>query len=210
MCNIWWRAIIEQTAIISMWGWVTSLFRLCVAQPCTWWCLCCNVWLCVFLDIILAALILIFTILTEVGFFIILTSCEISCMTITVLQRGANFMCFAYAAPAQPASSGVPAAPPSQPISIFSGGPYSGLIGQPIAMAATLSGATNPALLTISWDFGDGSKAEGLTVSHAYSDVRQFTVVVSVIGQTVVGTGVIATATTTANLAGEGTSGPIG
>ena len=59
------------------------------------------------------------------------------------------------------------------------GGPYSGLIGN--AMAMTASGSSDPDgdALTYAWTFGDGGVGSGVEVSHAYSATGHYSVVVS-------------------------------
>lgn len=57
------------------------------------------------------------------------------------------------------------------------GGPYAGLVGNPITLAGT---ATDPGLidqagLTYRWDFGDGATGNGPVVSHVYAQPGTFT-----------------------------------
>ncbi|TMQ55282.1 MAG: PKD domain-containing protein [Candidatus Eisenbacteria bacterium] len=54
------------------------------------------------------------------------------------------------------------------------GGPYSGLVGLPVAMSASGSSDPDGDVLTLSWTFGDGSEGAGVAVSHAYSEVGRY------------------------------------
>ncbi len=60
------------------------------------------------------------------------------------------------------------------------GGPYSGVLGVPVEMDATGSYDPEGALLTYSWDFGDGISGAGGTVSHLYVNTGTYHVSVIV------------------------------
>ncbi len=62
-------------------------------------------------------------------------------------------------------------------LSISANGPYSGNVGQQIAMTASVIGGNAP--FQFSWSFGDGTSANGQTVSHAYASGGTFTITVS-------------------------------
>jgi PKD repeat protein len=71
-------------------------------------------------------------------------------------------------------------APPVPAIVVNPGGPYTGILLQPIAL--TSSGTTNPALrqLSYTWDYGDGNTGTGPAPSHIYSKAGVYTVSLSV------------------------------
>jgi len=54
------------------------------------------------------------------------------------------------------------------------GGPYSGIVGVPIAMSASGSSDPDGDALTFSWTFGDGSQGSGVATLHAYSEVGHY------------------------------------
>jgi PKD repeat protein len=66
----------------------------------------------------------------------------------------------------------------NQPPQAEAGGPYSGQVGQLITLSGTASdpGAFDQPMLTYRWDFGDGSHANGSTVSHSYAQPGHYTV----------------------------------
>src|SRR5437870_10506197 len=48
------------------------------------------------------------------------------------------------------------------------GGPYSGLVGQPIFFSGSLLSSFGFGVTQFQWSFGDGSAGFGQTASHAY------------------------------------------
>jgi PKD repeat protein len=80
------------------------------------------------------------------------------------------------------------------------GGPYSGLTSTAVSFNGSASTDPNNATLTYHWSFGDGSSADGVTVSHTYGVAGMFNVELSVFNGT---TG--NSATTTATITGATT-----
>jgi len=167
--------------------WVFTPWRWCASQPCSWWCLCCNRWLCyIVLIIVFIIVVLILIAITTIVYFVAFL-CEIWCI-LAVIASGSG-TCLVFSAPP-------PTAPPANlPPTASAGGPYSGRVGSAVPMSAAASSDPEGAALTASWDFGDGSTSTGLTVSHTYGNVGVFTVTVTVSDGTNT-----ATATTTANI----------
>ena len=79
--------------------------------------------------------------------------------------------------------------------SIDANGPYDGAVGRPISFVATLTNP--PPSSTVSWDFGDGSSATGQVVSHVYTVVGTYSVIVALYqaGTVLVRDGAVATVT---------------
>ena len=176
-------------AIVEVWAWVATTFRRCSANTCTWWCLCCDRWACwigvILLGILLTVILIIF-ILLAVLFVVV---CWIVCWIAVIFLRQ-NLDCV----------KGTPAAPPpNHAPTALTDGPYSGRVGQMIAMSAAASTDPEGTPLTASWTLGDGTTLAGLTISHAYSNVGVFTVTV-----TVSDGALTSTATTTANIVAIG------
>jgi PKD repeat protein len=87
---------------------------------------------------------------------------------------------------------------------ISAGGPYSGLVGQPITMTASvIAVGFVPTLWT--WSFGDGTTASGQTVQKTYTIAGTYTVTVQ--AQNQFGAVGAFTATTTATITGSTTAG---
>jgi hypothetical protein len=63
------------------------------------------------------------------------------------------------------------------PIESDAGGPYDGEVDEEIEFAGTAVVEESP---THTWDFGDGSSASGLVVTHAYREVGEYTVTFTV------------------------------
>jgi hypothetical protein len=59
---------------------------------------------------------------------------------------------------------------------VATGGPYSGVVGSPIALDGTASSDPEGQSLAYAWNFGDGSVGMGPTVTHAYSRAGEFQV----------------------------------
>jgi len=60
------------------------------------------------------------------------------------------------------------------------GGPYTGVLGQPIIFDGSGSSDPDGAVLSYSWDFGDGSTATGSNPSHSYLTAGSFNVQLTV------------------------------
>ncbi len=175
--------------------WILVPWRQCAAQRrCYFWCLCCNFWLCYIALIILFLIIVAILIAITIIPILLVILCEFLCILSKIGPTSGT--CFVF-------SSGTTTPPPAnQPPTVNAGGPYSGRVGSPVAMAAT---ATDPegGALTASWTFGDNSTGSGLSTTHTYGNVGVFNVTVSV------SDGVnTASASTTANITLIG-GGPI-
>jgi len=62
-------------------------------------------------------------------------------------------------------------------MTVDANGPYSGVVGSPIQVAATVNGATNP---QYRWDFGDGGTGAGPSPTHVYEMAGSFTIALQV------------------------------
>jgi len=65
------------------------------------------------------------------------------------------------------------------PVVAEAGGPYSGTVGTPVSFSG--AGSSGP-ITAYSWSFGDGTSAQGSTVSHSYSVAGAYTVSLTVYG----------------------------
>jgi hypothetical protein len=73
------------TAIVEVWQWVPSFARWCgAANPCIWWCLCCNVWGCWLIAILIAILATILLVIFIVLAVIVVVICWIVCLIIAL------------------------------------------------------------------------------------------------------------------------------
>jgi hypothetical protein len=195
VCREFWRFAQAAGRIAeTFWQWVSVPWQYCSAQPCVWWCLCCNRWVCWLALIALAVLLIVFYVLIVVTFFIALVVCELLCLLFAVLQAPSGkitLRCFQY--------SDLPVPPANRPPAAQTTGPYNGRVGQAVQMSA--SGSTDPegSALTATWDFGDGATGTGLTTSHVYANVGVFNVTVTVSDGSLSGTAV-----TTATIVGIG------
>lgn len=86
---------------------------------------------------------------------------------------------------------------------VSAGGPYSGIVGQPIVMSAS-TGLFGVAAFQWTWSFGDGTTGFGQSVQKVYSSPGTYFVSVQV--QT--GQGIVS-ASTTATVTGQGGSGQV-
>ena len=197
MCREFWRFTQAYGRVfLSLWEIVAAPWRWCTAQPCTWWCLCCNRWLCWIVLIAVAHLLLVLYLMFVITMFVILVFCESLCILLAIITavRGPAVRCFQYSDLPTP-----PAQPVNQPPVARTNGPYNGIVGQAIQMSA--AGSTDPegATLFATWDFGDGAIGSGLSTNHAYVNVGTYTVTVSVSDGSL-----SSTAVTTANIVGIG------
>src|SRR3990172_994622 len=60
------------------------------------------------------------------------------------------------------------------------GGPYAGLVGNPISFSAAGSSDPDGDALQFGWSFGDGSNGTGVTPNHAYAAAGQYAVTLTV------------------------------
>jgi PKD repeat protein len=72
-----------------------------------------------------------------------------------------------------------PPPPTNQPPTADAGGPYTGFVGQPVAMSAAASTDPNNDPLTAVWNFGDGGTGTGLTTAHTYAAAGTYSVSVT-------------------------------
>jgi PKD repeat protein len=68
------------------------------------------------------------------------------------------------------------------PVAIV-GGPYAGVVGEPVTMSAVGSLDPDGDSLTFAWSFGDGVTGSGTSVTHAYGAAATYTVTVTVTDQ---------------------------
>ncbi|KGJ97943.1 PKD domain-containing protein [Colwellia psychrerythraea] len=69
---------------------------------------------------------------------------------------------------------------PNKPPVANSGGPYTGIEGQPITFIGSASYDTDGAIATYNWDFGDGTTSNQADPSHSYSVSGSYSVVLTV------------------------------
>jgi PKD domain len=199
VCNDIWRFLIEQKMVIAIWTFVVEIWQFCAKQFWLWG------FFCVALAVFATVFAIGITIVSEVAAVIALILCELACIVLNIGPHASAPMCFD--ASKHP-SNQTPSAPPAAALAVSAGGPYRGTIDVPVSMNATVYNQPLPSGASIAWDFGDGAKASGASVSHAYSTPQQFTVKVSVLGQTLVGIGPLASDSTTALIVGEGSFNP--
>jgi len=197
-CAFWYEVVGRiATAIVDIVRWVPTFARWCgAANPCIWWCLCCNVWGCWLIAILIAIVAIVILVIFIVLAAIMVVVCWIVCLISVIfhLYTGPTPNCFA----------GTPPPPPTnQPPAAATDGPYNGRVATLIAMSAAASTDPEGTPLTASWTLGDGTTLTGLTISHAYANVGVYSVTVTVSDGTLT-----STATTTANIVALG-GGPI-
>src|SRR5262245_24261232 len=132
MCTLWWRIVFGQVVLIQGMSWlVVGPWRWCSGNknPCTWWCLGCNRWLCWVGLIHLAIFIILFDILATLTSIAVLGICETLCILLTIFATPPR--CFAFSDPPPP--------PVNLPPVAQTDGPYRGVVGQMIAMSASAS-----------------------------------------------------------------------
>jgi PKD repeat protein len=83
-------------------------------------------------------------------------------------------------------------------VTVSAGGPYTGSAGNAITFNATTSGSGSASITSYVWSFGDGSSGTGQSTTHAYTGNGNFAVALTVTNSL----GHVATATTSANIAG--------
>jgi hypothetical protein len=92
-------------------------WRMCSASPCSWWCLCCNRWLCWIALILVAIITFVFWLLYLILIITLLTSCETLCVLLAMFNQ-AEGRCFGNGNPdpgAGPLPTPVPPTPPVNP-----------------------------------------------------------------------------------------------
>jgi hypothetical protein len=157
MCRQIWQFVQWIPVVIErIWTiFVSTPWRLCSAQTCRWWCLCCNKWICWILVIISAILAIVFIILYIVLSITVLTICESLCILLTFLQGPTDRpspQCFAYG----PAPGTGP--DPSQSV------PPTVSITQPTNQAGFPEGDTVPITFTATAFDPDGTALTGSAV----------------------------------------------
>lgn len=113
------------TAIVEVWQWVPTFVKWCGASnPCIWYCLCCNVWGCWIIGVILALvatiLLVIFIVLAAIMVVICWIVCLIYALWIAINSRGPDAVeppnCFAgHYEPIPPPEPPPPAPPVERP-----------------------------------------------------------------------------------------------
>ena len=158
MCTWWWQQIFSREFLTDKWNYyVASPWRWCSSRPCTPWCLCCDRWLCWIGVIILAIVVIIVWIVWSLFSLMITTWCETLCVIATIFKNREG-TCFESRGNAAPTA--------------VTDGPYSGLVGQAIAMSAAGSTDAEGDPLSATWTMGDNATETGLTVSHSYCERR--------------------------------------
>jgi hypothetical protein len=202
MCNDIWRELIDQRLVRTVWAFVVQVWQFCNDQ----------FWLWTFFCWVLAIFVTVFaigiTVVFEIVLVVALTVCESVCVLLNVGNRPSPPRCFDYTEHPSNSSNQGTAPTPTPALAVSAGGPYTGNIDEPISMQATISNQPLSPGNTISWDLGDGTTATGANISHVYTSPLVFTVTVSVLGQTLVGTGPIATGSTTARIIAQGGLAP--
>src|SRR5262245_54876193 len=108
--------------------WIAVPWRQCAAQRrCYFWCLCCNFWLCFIALIILFLIIVAILIAITIIPILLAILCEVLCIFSKIGPSSGT--CFVFSTPPPP--------PANLPPTANAGGPYSGRVGSPVAMAVT-------------------------------------------------------------------------
>jgi hypothetical protein len=104
--QFWLRLI---NTLVGMWNqFVFVPWTLCSAGPCSWWCICCNKWLCWVALILVAIITILFWIVMAVIVSVITLICESICI-LGAIGPDKNPRCFGGAAPG-------PIEPPPPPV----------------------------------------------------------------------------------------------
>jgi hypothetical protein len=166
------------------WATITMLWNACVSQSCSWWCLCCNVWLCCLLVITVTVIYFLLMVLMSVFAILLVPVCWGTCLLIAVLIAiggGDVPNCFnADPSPAPATPTPMPAITIDQPPdnSSFPAGD-----SVPIAFSATViaSDGSTPANPDVRWEivFGQNSPTIALgaglqfnaTLPHLQADI---------------------------------------
>ncbi len=93
-------------------------------------------------------------------------------VTLCVTDDGGEQSCCTTTADIQPE--------PNEPPICDAGGPYSGLVGQPVSFDGTGSSDPDGTIVSYEWDFGDGSTGSGATPTHTYAAAGTYTVTLCV------------------------------
>lgn len=86
------------TRLVALWGWAARTIASCTAQSCLWWCLCCNVWLCVILVVLVAVLLTIILVVLLIVSVLLVPVCWGTCLIfvlLAALSQGELPNCFA-------------------------------------------------------------------------------------------------------------------
>ena len=94
---------------------------------------------------------------------------------------------------------------PNSPPVANAGPPVSGVVNLPVQFNGAASKDPENSALTYTWNFGDGSSGSGVMPTHTYTRCGGFTVGLTVADNY----GLLGTASTSANIAGNGTTYPI-
>lgn len=94
------------------------------------------------------------------------------------------------------ATVSAPPPPQNHPPTAVAGGPYSGVVGQPVSFDGSASSDPDNDPLAYTWSFGDGGAGNGAKPAHTYSAPGSFTVSLTVDD----GHGATSMATTTATI----------
>jgi hypothetical protein len=141
------------TNIVAIWRWVAVQWVRCAAQPCTWWCLCCNKWGCWIGLIIVGILVTIILVIFLILSIIFVLVCWAVCLIIVFLTAIGRLPVPNCVAP-NPAPG--PAPPPQVPPTVT--------ITQPASQASFPDGDTIPIVFTATAVDADGSPLSGAAV----------------------------------------------
>jgi hypothetical protein len=74
--------------------------------------------------------------------------------------------------------------PLAYPVARFTCTPLQSIANQTTVFSASTSTCTNGTIILYNWDFGDGKSGVGQTVSHVYTSVGNYTVILAIISNT--------------------------
>lgn len=107
----------------------------------------------------------------------------------------------ASAGPGQSATDSTTAQVTGPPqLNVSAGGPYTGLVGQPVTVTGTASPLPQDVTVLFAWTFGDGASGSGQTTTHTYAAAGTYTVTLTV---SVPATGQQGTGTTSVTVSGQ-------